>query len=206
MARKGPKLKGEFPGQTAVFSTRVRPELRAKLDEEAARTGVPLSQIVEWRLRWSYREDDKRAEAFGDGPTYGMFRAMAAIVFAVWGFRKGYAKGAEEHVEAHWTRDPAAYDQAVRAINEFLERLRPSGPIPEPPEGWVDHPTANLGRGQTSVLLADIRDADPLLPLDERSEAKLLALNLRKDIGHLVDRAEIPLPPTPKQSKPEGKK
>lgn len=72
----GRKPRGEFSGKSSAFSTRVTPELRAKLDEESRRTGRSISQIVERRLRESF-DRPRRTEAAW-GPDH--IRALAYCV------------------------------------------------------------------------------------------------------------------------------
>lgn len=58
----GRKPKGEIKGKSSAFSTRITPELRAKLDAESERTGKSISQIVERRLLDSF-DRPRRSEA-----------------------------------------------------------------------------------------------------------------------------------------------
>ena len=71
---------GEYAGKSSVFSTRIRPDLRRYLEKAAKTSGRSLSQEVEHRLRRSFVEDDKIADAFGDRRTYRLMRMMADAI------------------------------------------------------------------------------------------------------------------------------
>src|SRR5215831_7324793 len=77
---KGPRPKGEYAGKSSVFSTRIRPDLRKSLERAAKTSGRSLSQEVEHRLRRSFVEDDKIADAFGDRRTYRLMRLMSDAI------------------------------------------------------------------------------------------------------------------------------
>ena len=62
MGKRGPQPKGEYGGKiarTAVLSTRLQPDTRARLSEAAKANKRSLSQELENRLRGSFIEEDK---------------------------------------------------------------------------------------------------------------------------------------------------
>lgn len=116
----GRKPKGEFKGKSAAFSTRITPQLRAALDEEAAHGGMSLSQIVERRLRDSF-DRPKRTE-LALGPAHIRALAYSAARIAV-------------HIELgtgkHWNEDQFT-NEALSAALELL-----LGPYFSPRNGAV---------------------------------------------------------------------
>ena len=68
MGKRGPKPKGEYGGKiarTAVLSTRLQPDTRARLSKAAKASGRSLSQELEHRLRGSFIEEDKVVDFYG---------------------------------------------------------------------------------------------------------------------------------------------
>ena len=68
MGKRGPHPKGEYGGKiarTAVLSTRLQPDTRARLSEAAKASGRSLSQELEHRLRGSFIEEDKVVDFYG---------------------------------------------------------------------------------------------------------------------------------------------
>ena len=59
MGKKASGPKKAIRRQVVVFSTRIRPDLRDRLEKAAKQSGRSLSQEVEHRLRRSFVEDDK---------------------------------------------------------------------------------------------------------------------------------------------------
>jgi hypothetical protein len=80
MGARGPKPKGEYEKQTAVFSSRLTPELRAWVSEAASISGRSLSQEIEHRLRFSFAMDPVAERQYVE-------RALAACLEVVKGWR-----------------------------------------------------------------------------------------------------------------------
>src|SRR5436190_20191158 len=108
---KGPRPKGEYAGKSSVFSTRIRPDLRKNLERAAKASGRSLSQEVEHRLRRSFVEDEKVAEAFGDRRTYRLMRLMSDAI----------QLSQNEENDGHWLDDPFRFRIALAAMRSVVE-------------------------------------------------------------------------------------
>src|SRR2546423_3193307 len=114
---KGPAPRGEYVGKSSVFSTRIRPDLRKKLEQAAKKSGRSLSQEIEHRLRRSFDEDEKIADRFGDRKTFLLMELMAkAIQF----------KGDDGEPD-QWLENPEDFEIAIAAALAVLEAVRPNG-------------------------------------------------------------------------------
>lgn len=83
MGKRGPKSKGEYGrhgGRTAVLSTRLQPDTRARLVAAAKTKGRSLSQELEHRLRWTFSEDDKAVDWYGSGQTAAVVKLIGATI------------------------------------------------------------------------------------------------------------------------------
>lgn len=123
---KGPAPKGEYAGKSSVFSTRITPDLKERLDEAKTQSGRSVSQEVEYRLRRSFVEDDKIADTFGDRQTYRVMRMIAdAIHLAMADLKKRHPESSGD-----WLTGGLEYQFAAAAAHELIERIRPSGALP----------------------------------------------------------------------------
>src|ERR1700726_3121392 len=133
---KGPAPRGEYAGKSSVFSTRIRPDLRQKLEQGAKQSGRSLSQEVEHRLRRSFVEDDKIADAFGDRRTYRLMRIMSDAIHL----------SRQDQDDENWLDDPFRFRVALAAMRSVVEAIEP----PTPSLGEVEDTefqimTENLG-------------------------------------------------------------
>ncbi|MBY5888087.1 hypothetical protein HFN49_18055 [Rhizobium leguminosarum] len=102
----GRKPNGEFSGKSAVFSTRITPDLRALLEKESKQTGKSLSQIVERRLRDSFDQPDRWKRALGAEHV----RALAYVVAKI-------ATSLEIRTGRHWHKDAFTGSALKTALN-----------------------------------------------------------------------------------------
>lgn len=95
----GRKPNGEFSGKSAVFSTRITPELRAALEKESKETGRSLSQIVERRLRDSFDQPKRWERALGPEHVRAFAYAVTKIINSL-----EVATGQHWHTDAFTSR------------------------------------------------------------------------------------------------------
>jgi TraY domain len=173
---KGPAPRGEYVGKSSVFSTRIRPDLRKKLEQAAKRTGRSLSQEVEHRLNRSFIEDDKIAETFGDRRTFILMRMMAdAIHFG------------HERANLTWLDNPIEFEKAISAALLVLEAIRPEGDVP--PDALPTRHYQVQGERAAFNIWRAIKRADPSLPLNRGTNADHRHRFMKDGLGGLADRA-----------------
>ena len=122
----GRKPKGEFAGKAATFTTRIRPDTRSALEQGAQRSGLSLSQYVEFLLRHAALKPSGKEEQRNQA----LARAIATL-----------AENIERATGLSWKND-AFTAQAVRsAIDALLFRFAPgpsdSQAVPAPIEGMA---------------------------------------------------------------------
>ena len=124
MARKrapvaGRKPRGEFRGKSAVFSTRITPELRAALEREAARSGRSLSQEIERRLTDSMSKAETRK--WGPPRTESMMFFLAQLIDSI-----------ESETGQRWIDDPFTFQAVYFGLNLIFSMLKPDGDVVPP--------------------------------------------------------------------------
>jgi TraY domain len=181
MGRRGPAIKGEFAGQTAVLSTRIRPKTREYLEAAAKKSGRSLSQEIEFRLRNSFTNDERWEAAFGSRKNFAIMRTMASLAESMINVKN---RGAD------WTSDPYLFDQVAKAIGFVLELIRPPGDLPQTVEDALDHGGARQWKWQAAELFREIKEVDPALPVSEKSKG--LAVRLKDDLGEIAERVKLP--------------
>lgn len=157
MAGKGATPKGEYVGKSKVFSTRIRPDLRRKLDSSSKKSGRSVSQEVEHRLRRSFMDDEKISEMFGDERTFALMRLIALGIYL----------SADPLDPSKWLEDPAMFERAVSAALNVLEAIRPIGETLEDPAQQRQLQTQ--GQRAAFRIWRAVKRADPTLPLDRGS-------------------------------------
>lgn len=176
---KGPKPKGEYTGKSSVFSTRIRPDLRERLESATAESGRSLSQEVEYRLRRSFVEDDKISDGFGDRRTFRLMRLMAeAINLSTDGENKPGA----------WLENPLDFRIALSAALSVLEAVEPNGSALDDD---LEINAAYLGAGAALTIWNDVRRAKASIGLNEGALADHINAVAKADIGaELMSRVE----------------
>lgn len=181
MGKRGPAPKGEYVGQTAVLSTRLTPDLRARLEEEVAkRPSNTISREVEHRLRRSFIQDDEIISAFGSRENYALMRVIS-MVLELWHNPANLA--------ADWRHDPTAYDQVCRKVEAVLKAMRPPGEAQKLSD--LEQLLADVtAKEHPAVVLKGIQDAEQALPLTGSRKAQIRSL-IKSDLGELADRPHI---------------
>lgn len=198
---KGPRPKGEYAGKSSVFSTRIRPDLRKNLEKAAKASGRSLSQEVEHRLRRSFVEDDKIADAFGDRRTYRLMRMMADAIHlsqeqdvteprrrALPGVaRRAYPPNKSHQpdpVGDNWLDDPLRFRVALAAMRSVVEAIEPRSWLPDDGESVILPNT--LGAVIAGNLWEAVTQANDSIELGSGSLADHINSIARSDIGEDV--------------------
>jgi hypothetical protein len=137
----GRKPQGEFGGKSAVFSTRITPELRAALGREAARSGRSVSQEVERRLRDSLEMPSELQKEWGPPHIRILAKLLSDVTHSVEG-RLGAHPFDEKPSEFAWHKNGHTHAAVCTAINAILARWKPAQPGPTPealkqPSEWI---------------------------------------------------------------------
>jgi hypothetical protein len=179
VGERGPAPKGEYPNKSKVFSTRIRPDVRAKLEAAVKASRRSLSQESEHRLRRTFIEDERIEDSFGSRRNFLIMRIVALVLQA--------ARNPDQP-DADWLDDPYAFNQAIETAMSVFYALRPPGPIPalsdptmEDPHGWSPIIAARN-------LIEKIRGANPSLPLTARPRDQLFAGIVKSELGAVLDR------------------
>jgi hypothetical protein len=202
MGKRGPAPKGEFGDKSAVLSTRISSELRARLEAQVEQSGLTLSREIEHRLRRSFIDDEKISEGYGNRRNLAIMKILSMMI---------EAKRRPNQADADWLEDPWLFDQVVISLNAILEGIRPAGEIKPPAHifgdvgasFFEDHPEMDTPEFHRTVavqkaaaLLDGIHQADPALPLEddpslsaEKARAVRLRRKLKVDLGPLTQRA-----------------
>jgi len=112
----GRKPKGPFKGKTAVFTTRIRPEVRGALDRQAQRNNRSVSQEVEYRLEQSLEKPRLSEKALGAPRN----RALGYIVAR-------FGATIEQMTGENWREDKFTFEALKSAIDTVLFDLAPEG-------------------------------------------------------------------------------
>jgi hypothetical protein len=184
MGKRGPAPRGEYGGKigrTAVLSTRLQPDTRARLSEAAKANGRSLSQELEHRLRASFTEEDKVVDFYGSQSNAAILKLLGAVIQST--CTSWLVKTAEGWVpDAHrdpgeWLRDPKMFDGVLTAIIHALMWFKPNGGRDEQLLHYhsaVEH------------LIKEIRSSDPSLPITKRSTRQHAMATLKDKLGDLV--------------------
>src|SRR5262245_25188042 len=125
MGKRGPQPKGEY-GQhgrrTAVISTRLQNDTRARLVSAAKAKGRSLSQELEHRLRRTFIEDDKTVEFYGNEKTAAVVKLIGAVIQST---ATTISPNSKKKYE--WLEHQFVFDSVVAAIRHVLLWFRPGG-------------------------------------------------------------------------------
>lgn len=117
--------------QMADIKIRMREPLRAAIEGAAKENSQSMNAEMVHRLERSFA--DQRAMMDALDLAYG--RELTGLITALAEVMKAVGSGAallttlSPEESRNWWNNPFAYDQAVRAVNEILEALRPAGEI-----------------------------------------------------------------------------
>jgi len=181
---KGPRPKGEYVGKSSVFSTRIRPDLRKSLERAAKTSGRSLSQEVEHRLRRSFVEDDKIADAFGDRRTYRLMRLMSDAL-----------QLSQKHEnDENWLDDWSRFRLALAAMGSVVAAIGPPAPpsLGEGNDADVQRATGAVGATIAAKIWQGVVEANHSIELGSGSLADHINSIARSDIGDDVLRRALP--------------
>jgi hypothetical protein len=186
MGKRGPQPKGEYGrsiGRTAVLSTRLQPDTRARLSRAAKANKRSLSQELEHRLRLSFINEDAVIDFYGSQANAAIVQLLGAVIKST--CTSWLVKTADEWVRdfhkdpGEWLRDPKIFDDVVVAIVHALQWFKPAGSRFD----QLFFYSSDIER-----LIDEIRAADPSLPLANRSTRQHAFAVLKDQLGDLVDR------------------
>jgi len=176
MGKRGPHPKGEYGRnirRTAVLSTRLQPDTRARLREAAKANGRSLSQELEHRLRRTFIEDDKSIEWFGSERTAAVVKLIGATIQST--AARVSKRGRHDWLEEQWL-----FDDVMTAIRHMLLWFRPGG------DSGMQQITLSSGTDRADQLINEIRSADPALPITKGSTRQHAMAMLKDKLGDLV--------------------
>lgn len=174
MGKRGPKAKPAAETKSAPLSLRLHPDLRDKLQAAADQSGHYLSSEISLRLAGSLEYGKRVSEAFGNERNFMLMQMIAAPL-----------KRSET-----WLDDPREFDRCLQSIIDLLETIRPSGPRSQRDQA-LQMLSSEFGHGVVAdATWAIIKDADTSKPRHLRSDLDHFAINAKRILGSLVDRAD----------------
>ena len=177
MGKRGPKPKGEYGrhgGRTAVLSTRLQPDTRARLVAAAKAKGRSLSQELEHRLRWTFTEDDKAVDWYGSGQTAAVVKLIGATIQSA--SARVSTRGKHDWLTEQWL-----FDDVMDAIAHVLLWFRPGG------DSGGRSITLSSGTNKADKLMDEVRLADPSLPITKGSTRQHALAMLKDKLGDLAN-------------------
>jgi hypothetical protein len=205
MGKRGPQPKGEYGRdirRTAVLSTRLQPDTRARLSEAAKASRRSVSQELEHRLCRSFKDEDRVIDSYGSQANAAIVHLLGAVIKST--CTDWLVKDANEWVRdlhkdpGEWLRDPKIFDDAFVAIVHALLWFKPAG-------SRFDQ--LFFYSSVTERLIDEIRAADPSLPLEKGSRRQHALAKLKDQMGELMYHRHPyddffkrePVPPTPER-------
>ena len=176
MGKRGPQPKGEYGGKirrTAVLSTRLQPDTRARLSEAAKVSGRSVSQELEHRLRRTFTDDDKAVEFYGNEQNAAVVKLIGATINST-----AVRTAAKQKYE--WLKEQWLFDDVMDAIVHMLLWFRPGG------DSGRQQITLSSGTNLANQLISEIRSADPSLPITKGSTRQHAMAALKDKLGDLV--------------------
>jgi hypothetical protein len=186
MGKRGPQPQGEYGRKiprTAVLSTRVQPDTRARLLQSSKANRRSLSQELEHRLRGSFIEEDRVVDFYGGQPNAAILKLIGAVIQSTCTNRlvkteDGWVPDLHKD-PGEWLRDPKLFDEVLTAIIHTLMWFKPSGGRDE--QLLIYHSTAER-------IIDEIRSSDPSVPIMKRSTRQHAMAMLKDKLGDLVHR------------------
>ena len=176
MGRRGPQPKGEYGrkiARTAVLSTRLQPDTRARLVQAAKASGRSMSQELEHRLHRTFIDDDKAVEFYGSQQTAAVVKLIGATI-------QSTAARDSMKRKHDWLNEQWLFDDVMTAIEYVLLLFRPEG------DSGRGHITLSSGTDRADELIHEIRSADPALPITKGSTRQHALAMLKDKLGGLV--------------------
>jgi hypothetical protein len=192
----GKKPKGPYAGKSLVFSTRITPDLRAKLGTAASERGYSLSQEIEERLRDSFILEQRIAESFGSMQNYLILRIVALAM--------QWAQVAPNHTAydmvTDWMNDQGKFDVVVSTVVNVLEAIRPAQrpemqDVPKDVQDkWDEWKVQQRALDEFSskqipaAIWKAIQGADAAAPIGNGTREEHLMGLLKRRLGTIADR------------------
>ena len=176
MGKRGPQPKGEYgrkTARTAVLSTRLQPDTRARLLGAAKVNQRSLSQELEHRLRRTFIEDDKTVEIYGTEQTAAVVKLIGLMLNAA-------AARTSRRGRHEWLKEQWLFDDVIDAIVHTLLWFRPGG------DSERRQITLSSTTDRVDELIDEIRSADPSLPMAMRSNRQHTMAMLKDKLGDLA--------------------
>jgi len=182
MAKKTQKRSAKRPSEAAkIFSTRLRPDLREKLERAAKEKGVPLSKEVHNRLEQTFREEKELVQRFGSLRTARVFQVLGHVLDTMRN---------PEHPDKEWLDDAVAFELGMQAIYHTLYAIRPKE-LPDPLDPLLAYALKiELDPEETSLgKWRDIANSDPMLPRGTLPFKQWFDQFIKNKIPDIVERA-----------------
>jgi hypothetical protein len=185
MGKRGLQPKGEYGlkiARTAVLSTRLQPDTRARLVQAAKANQRSFSQELEHRLRFSFIKEDSVIDFYGSQRNAAIPKLLGAVIQAT--CTSWLTKTKEGWVPdpckdpSEWLRDPKLFDRVITAILHALMWFRP---------GKSRHEQSLYYSSAIEQMIDDIRASDPSIPMRKRSGRQHALSVLKDELGDLVD-------------------
>jgi hypothetical protein len=176
MGKRGPRPKGEYGGKigrTAVLSTRLQPDTRARLAAATETSGRSLSQELEHRLRRTFFEDDKTVEFYGTEQSAAVVRLIGATI-------QSTATRISTRGKHEWLKEQWLFDDVMDAIMHMLLWFRPGG------DTGRQELKLSSGTDRAEQLINEIRTSDPSLPITKGSTRQHAMAMLKDKLGDLA--------------------
>ena len=176
MGKRGPKPKGEYGGKggrTAVLSTRLQRDTRARLVAAAKANVRSLSQELEHRLRRTFTEDDKAIDWYGTQQTEAVVKLIGATI-------QSASARISKRGKHDWLKEQWLFDDVMDAVAHVLLWFRPDG------DSGRRSITLSSGTDKADELMDKIRSADPSLPITPTSTPQHALAMLRDKLGSLA--------------------
>ncbi|MCA1399346.1 hypothetical protein [Bradyrhizobium sp. BRP56] len=183
MARRPAARKKKATQKSEVFSTRIRPDIKERLEKAAAQSGRTLSNEFAIRLVQSFSLDDKIHEHFFDRRTYLMLRMAAAAIERVHPYNNKDG--------VHWLDDPFLFDAAIAVVIDVLSQIRPPSQAVEPMDPIKATSLQAAKQGIANLLWTYVQLANDDLALNPRYDTDRLVAIVKSELGNAVYRAGL---------------
>ena len=175
-SRGRPRLPDD-QAKRASFTTRLRGELKERLEEEAQIAGRSLSEEIEFRLETSVLSQDARDRLFGGNHNVALAQILGSSVALI-----------ETVRGSTWVADRETCGAVLKSVPMVLEKVLDALQVEQP---------KNRGRPMTLSNASPAKSGRPPLPSDA---VESLARSLSEILGDAVPYSE-PIPENTSQTK-----
>jgi hypothetical protein len=196
-----PRGRPPVPAETRKrnnVTIRMRDELKAKVEQSADAHQRSISQEIERHLERSFDQDQRLEDVFGSADLFGLLRVVGAAM-DVAGKSAAFMATRSPEASRGWIDHPDAYDQALQAAVDVLQRLRPPGKVelpdrrppahhPKPP-GYRDMVTGREVTEEEFYRIGKERMAKDK-PAVRLASRQLDSEATRANLGRLADRLD----------------